>query len=712
MAQCVIAIKSNQPQEVQRWLDKDRRLLTLELEGDSTALHLACEFSSPELVGALLRTLKQRNKLVIPGNPVYKSAHLNVLLEKALTNAGRTKCELLLKLGAEIEQREASTQNTLLHRMVIQGYPESASWLLEKKASLESRNIDGNTPLLLSVGNNNIILAELLLRKGANPQVKNAEQQSPVLIALLNQNKSILGLLVGAKKAALSSLHLALELNDNEIIKVLLRHSSDAIEAQDEQGRTPFYSAVERGNLEAARLLLAQGANTSVSWGTAQLNILHVASRRSDVEMLRYLLQTRASALIDVQNANGDTPLHVAVKAGHDSVIPLLLEAGAYHKIKNEQEQTPIELARMEQKPKLANLIVQTLRGLKQAKLKETDRLHQVVAEQANKIAHLEASLQSQEKCFKVQLSDMQQTILSMLPMLHQFQVVQEEKRRIEEIRIQAVKEEKRRIEEIRIEEIRIEAKRNAEKEKCLHLAPEFLRWVAEGEQDKAEAMLKSNPALALVPGDVTDLSKRVFNGITGFQYAVWALDWHMWTMIRKYLPDEDARLQAQGFEAGAWVGKYGVRANLYTLIQAYKTTIDLYEAFKHIESNTAWIQQVGGAQLLLPAHVINEYCHPTRPFYPLPNFKDAATLPRSRTIKGGDWFTASSHDESFIGGKLGEKFACSRSWMAAARACWWFGSEEKADYEMVVALTQSREAQRDELIAELRPRHVQRNAA
>ena len=56
----------------------------------------------------------------------------------------------------------------------------------------------------------------------------------------------------------------------------------------------------------------------------------------------------------------------------------------------------------------------------------------------------------------------------------------------------------------------------------------EFLRLVAEGEQDKAEAMLKSNSALALVPGDVTDLSKRSFNGITGFQYAVWALDWHM----------------------------------------------------------------------------------------------------------------------------------------------------------------------------------------
>lgn len=39
-------------------LDKDRRLLTIKLENESTALKLACEFSSPELVDKLLKTLK------------------------------------------------------------------------------------------------------------------------------------------------------------------------------------------------------------------------------------------------------------------------------------------------------------------------------------------------------------------------------------------------------------------------------------------------------------------------------------------------------------------------------------------------------------------------------------------------------------------------------------------------------------------------------
>ncbi|HQW57562.1 MAG TPA: protein kinase [Gammaproteobacteria bacterium] len=245
----------------------------------------------------------------------------------------------------------------------------------------------------------------------------------------------------------------------------------------------------------------------------------------------------------------------------------------------------------------------------------------------------------------------------------------------------------------------------------------EFLRLVAEGEQDKVETMLKSNLALALVPGDVTDLSKRTFTGITAFQYAVWALDWHMWTMIRKYLPPEEAQRQAQGFETGSWVENHGIHANLNILIQAYETADDLYHASKYNEGNTAWVRQVGGAQLLLPAHIINEYCHPTRPFYPVPNFKKAAVLPRSRTIDEGEWFTA-----SYKGGKLGDTFGYFRGSGRAAvgrgvgSAFEWlrFGGKSlcSRDLKSVILLAGTRTAQREELIAELRPRGAQRLAA
>jgi len=234
-----------------------------------------------------------------------------------------------------------------------------------------------------------------------------------------------------------------------------------------------------------------------------------------------------------------------------------------------------------------------------------------------------------------------------------------------------------------------------------LAISKPFLRLIVEGEQDKAEAMLKSNAALALVPGDITDLSKRTFTNITGFQYAVWALDWHMWTMIKKYLPDEAAREQVKGFETGSWVKSCGVHVDLGMLIQAYETTTDLYNSSK-AAGDTAWVRQVGGAQLLLPAHVINEYCHPTRSFRPLPNFKNAAALPRTRLLAEGDWTRAYSG--------LGERNAIVRMDLprANARQCassFVVGSDVAA----IRALSSTRTAQREELIAELRPKNVRR---
>ncbi|HQZ88286.1 MAG TPA: protein kinase [Gammaproteobacteria bacterium] len=252
-----------------------------------------------------------------------------------------------------------------------------------------------------------------------------------------------------------------------------------------------------------------------------------------------------------------------------------------------------------------------------------------------------------------------------------------------------------------------------------------FLRLVAEGEQDKVEAILKNNPTLALLPGDVTDLSGRMFTGITAFQYAVWALDWHMWTMIRKYLPIEDARLQAQGFETGHWVKSHGVHAQklLDDLIKAYKTAIDFHKVSKVNEYSKAW-KRLGGFQFLLPAHVINEYCHPTRPFFPIPNFEDTLALPRNRTINGidadnneGDCFAFLYHD----GNTNGDAICRSTRRMAALgpRLVLYqteHGSMQceamETDYESICALTSIRTAQRKDLIVELRGKRVQKRVA
>ncbi len=246
-----------------------------------------------------------------------------------------------------------------------------------------------------------------------------------------------------------------------------------------------------------------------------------------------------------------------------------------------------------------------------------------------------------------------------------------------------------------------------------------FLKRVVEGEQDKAERRLKKNPELALLPSDVTDLSGRIFKGITGFQYAVWALDWHMWTMILKYLPKDQATAQIKAMDRGSWVLQHRESGDWLTrnLIDAWQTQINLLNKKQRDEAVTQWERKVGGAQYLLPVHVINEYCHPNRSFEPCPDFTESEPLPRTRKIdnedmEAGDWFATSS----YMRGKLGETFGVERAGQKEAFAVDDVGPENfieqghgpwrrrvsHPDLKAIQTLLATRLLQRDQLIAEL----------
>jgi serine/threonine protein kinase len=183
-----------------------------------------------------------------------------------------------------------------------------------------------------------------------------------------------------------------------------------------------------------------------------------------------------------------------------------------------------------------------------------------------------------------------------------------------------------------------------------------FLRLVAEGEQNKAEAMLKADPRLGLAAGRVTDLSKRTFKNITGLQYALWALDWNMWMMLLKYIPREETQLQAMALEENGT--EHGKHFDFSQLLGAYETYGKNYAAWNLQQREIHWYKQVGGAQLLLPVHVVNEYCRPDRAFYPLPDFNQEG-LPRVREVNGKAG--SDVYPQQYKGGGLGANWGLVR---------------------------------------------------
>lgn len=171
-----------------------------------------------------------------------------------------------------------------------------------------------------------------------------------------------------------------------------------------------------------------------------------------------------------------------------------------------------------------------------------------------------------------------------------------------------------------------------------------LLQHVAFGEQEQAEKMLQSTPGLLLHKGNVTDYSRRTFHSITAFQYALWALDRHMWTMILKYLPREEATKQLHDHV-------YNQKDSYYDfapLINALQTYVDNCDDWTDDEHSQHWIKVVGGAQRLVPVHVVNEYCREDRSFGLLPQFNEGH-LPRGVTFynhltgSGPTWFPLTS---------------------------------------------------------------------
>lgn len=132
---------------------------------------------------------------------------------------------------------------------------------------------------------------------------------------------------------------------------------------------------------------------------------------------------------------------------------------------------------------------------------------------------------------------------------------------------------------------------------------PVLLYHVMRGEQEEAEALVKSSPGLLSLSGDLRDSAGREFKSITALQYAVWALDAHMWTMLLEHMSKAEATEQVRALEEQGTA--HGHHFDFKPLLNAYEAYIRNYDGWNSGQREKHWCTQVGGAQRDLPDWVL-----------------------------------------------------------------------------------------------------------
>lgn len=176
--------------------------------------------------------------------------------------------------------------------------------LLSSGQSIDARDGDGRTALLLATHTNQIAVAKALIEAGADVNAKDAIQDSPYLYA-------------GAHG------HL-------EILRMTLAHGAD-LASTNRYGGTALIPAAERGHVETVRALIEAGVDVdhinNLGWMALLEAVLLADGGERHQQIVQLLVD--AGANVNLADREGVTPLQHARLRGYSEIEQILDKAGA-----------------------------------------------------------------------------------------------------------------------------------------------------------------------------------------------------------------------------------------------------------------------------------------------------------------------------------------------------------------------------------------------
>ena len=139
-------------------------------------------------------------------------------------------------------------------------------------------------------------------------------------------------------------LHSAVVTDNLDAIRQHIKADSDLNVLEPSRESTPLITAAALGKTEAAKILIAAGADLNyqnIDGSTA----LHTSAAFGKNEMAEILIN--AGADLNIKNNDGSTPLHTAAFLCRMEIVNALLEKGADKTVKNKTGKTAYEIVEL-----------------------------------------------------------------------------------------------------------------------------------------------------------------------------------------------------------------------------------------------------------------------------------------------------------------------------------------------------------------------------
>ena len=186
---------------------------------------------------------------------------------------------------------------------------------------------------------------------------------------------------------------------DRDALRALLKQGADVSAAKGD-GMTALHFAADRGDVAMTEMLVYAGANVAAVTRIGHYTPLHLASRAGNAAVAQALVKAGADVSART-TTSGVTPLHLAAASGSSEIITLLLDKGADANAKeSEWGQTPLMFAAADNRAEAISLLLK--RGADATiKTRTIDIAHQsaldrAAADRQKKV--LEASVQKGQR--------------------------------------------------------------------------------------------------------------------------------------------------------------------------------------------------------------------------------------------------------------------------------------------------------------------------